>query len=63
MYALVSPEELDRELDPEVLKKLGVELPKHEVKLSERVREVKEEELAEVRGYCGLGIGVPKARR
>jgi len=51
LYALVSPEELDRELDPEVLKKLGVELPKHDVKLSERVREVKEEELAEVRVY------------
>ncbi|KAH7096936.1 N-acetyltransferase B complex non catalytic subunit-domain-containing protein [Auriculariales sp. MPI-PUGE-AT-0066] len=46
LHAFCPVEELDREHDLEMLKKLGVELPKHDIALSVRVKTLVDEELA-----------------
>ncbi|KZV90135.1 hypothetical protein EXIGLDRAFT_720622 [Exidia glandulosa HHB12029] len=48
LRTFVNPLELDRQQDPEVLKKLGVELPTHDEPLSERVKHLTDEELSEL---------------
>ncbi|EJD43211.1 hypothetical protein AURDEDRAFT_114786 [Auricularia subglabra TFB-10046 SS5] len=48
LRAFVAPEELDRQQDPELLRKLGVELPKQDEPVSARVRKIADEDLAEL---------------